>query len=202
MLNSHSIEPIPSKVYINRCLMYLGPTINLYSQSTIGLISRLNILIYATEDVIYTQVKRPSNQYLLYLICTVPGGLNARRQFAKDLRYLRLSSEYTDDYVFNLRQRTLHAVVLKCKHKDAYNHFKAGEFSKMYTKSELGKLGIREFTSQGVLNKPYLVLTKDPRYLPVFNQDVQEYFGTNIDTDPDSELDTFWVNPTIEKLNT
>lgn len=202
MLNSHSVEPIPSQVYINRCLMYLAPTINSYSPLTIGIISRLNILIYATEDVIYTQVKRPSNKYLLYLICTVPGGLNARKQFAKDLKYLRSSSEYADDYVFNLRQRTLHAIVLKCKYKDAYNHFQAGEFSKMYTKPELAKLGIREFTSKGVLNKPYLVLTKDLRYLPVFNQQVQEYFNTNIDTDPDSELDTFWINPTQEKLNT
>ena len=181
--------------------MYLVPTVNTYSKMTIGIISRLNILIWATEDVIHKQIKRSSNPYLLYLICTVPSGLNAKKQFAKDLKHLRSSSEYAHDYVFNLRQKTLHAVVLKCKWKSAYNHFLAGEFSLMYSKTELEQIGIREFTTRGALNKPYLVLTKDQRYLPLFNQEVAEYFSTTHVTDPESELDSFFINPTIEKLN-
>ncbi len=158
--------------------------------------------MWGVNDVNYMTVRRPKTHYLLFMLAVVPKGKNAVTQFRKDLDTIRGINNYVDDYPFDFRDRKLHMVVLRVheRWRAAYHNFIQGNFSKMFTREELGKVRINEFTIRGKLNLAWVVLMKDPRYKRVFRKQIEDFFGVSLNIDPD-EYDSFIINPTYEEFN-
>ena len=95
----------------------------------------------------------------------------------KAIEWLRTKPFYITDYSCDLGSvPRKHIVVLDYPEElqNTYECFLKGEYSKMYSKEQLNLL-ITDKTS-----KAYNILTKDPKYMPVFIKQIEEEFAVEI----------------------
>jgi len=174
----------------NRFAMYLAHTINTMGSTFKAQYNTVSsgVLEYRIFDYKYYQVKGFEKvQPLIFVLIDKKGSQGAKgytneKQKEKDfllfLKYVRSYSGYVDDYTQNLNN--LHWVIIKIPERfiPAYDHWLKGEYSKMYSPSDLKEIKIFQI-HQGEISKRYLVLTKHPTAIDQLKQVIQARFGTN-----------------------
>lgn len=206
---------IQTRIKVNRTGKYLAPVQGLFGKTFLSQLNLLtnytpskigaSIIEYSIADVLYSRAKRlTSFKENLFITFDTNGVLSekgyvdkklGKRRFLDFLSYIRKTSFYVDDY---WDKDNRHVVVLKVLLKSAFYSFIRGEYSKMYSHSELKELKFQPTLTIGGKKYPsaeWVVLTKNPEYgLTVLHRKLEESFGVDETGFPDNprEYDIPW----------
>jgi hypothetical protein len=154
-----------------------------------------NILKLSIEDIEYTTFKGETHSCLFILfdingIKSPKGTYKApeysKQNFTRALKWFRQHPNYIDDYIYDdVLHPNEYVIVFKLPegYEQAYEKFKKSQYSEMFTKEQLGKLSIPSNS------KAYQVLTKNIKYIPVFQEIVDTTFGTRVSINDGRELE-------------
>lgn len=187
---------VNQEVYLNRTKLYLAPILNVINANL------KNVEAYGIYDVKYENVHAEFTRDYHIFILNNPY-LNTS-EFAKALTHIRKSQYYVDDYLFDLNKKNKHMIIMRIpeEYHHSYDAFVIGRFSRMYSVSDLEKLKIPQRTSNGKVNAPWYILTKDASYRKFFISRINEIFGNILDDDHEPlEYDVFHVKPKKEGFN-
>lgn len=187
------------KLYENRTWRYLYPSLKSYGKDLMNNLAQFIKLGVGIADE-NLEVDQPCIFILIDTNMSFPteAEMDAYKlRFAKFINWIRYQYFYVTDYVFEgLDDREKHMVVLRLprKYDLAYISFIKGEYSKMYTQSEIYEyfkyvsIPRNKEAETKVNNKLKItrnILFKDKSYIPVFAKEVNSLFDTD---NPESDF--------------
>lgn len=159
-------------------MKYLSPILNTFPKVFCEEMNKVKITALGVYDVHYYKSKETDMQpYLFMLIPYNQRLINASRA----TRYL------VDEYPYNLEDKYM-LVFDVSKYKESYEQFLKGNYSKMYTKTQLKEIKVPQIW-QGEINSVYLVLTKNKLGLKYLKDTVKAVYGTDQIADNPEEYD-------------
>lgn len=181
-------------IYWNKTKKYLLPCLVEYGEDFSKKVSNLFKLAVGIGDHALTDMGLHLEKHLFILVDTSV----SKQTFPKTIQWLRGQPYYETDYPFDdIHTGKLHMIVIKFpeKYYNAYGRFTKSQFSKMYSKEDIGKL---------FKNKERVgVLTKDKEQLSKFLNELNKKFNTSIEEHEwpsENELD-FTINMKEEMFN-
>lgn len=170
---------------INRTHLYLGNVLNTYPKT---FINEFNHSVDSLEafyifDLAYYKAKKwEEPKTILFL------QYKKSKKLGTFLKYLRKFRGYVDDYSLDLKNKIGVIIEIPEQFHKSVNPFLKGEYSKMYTESELNKIGIHPI-HRGVVNTIYLICTHDPLALDHYKEAIYQVYNTRVTPDNPNEYD-------------
>lgn len=196
---------VDAQLYVNRTALYLSSIVNTFPDNVKVHIKNIQIIAWGINDLDYLSVGRnPTRRSLLFFLVDYRKSVHAIENVE---RALDVHSLFHDSYFFNLRgDQILKMLVVKVPKRwdGAFDKFKQGEFSKMFTRQELTSLRIPIRTRNNLPNPVYEVLTHSPEYRAAFVERMRKIYGASLNPDDlpqNIEYDSFHINPTVEIFN-
>ena len=175
------------KVFYNRTLRYLGPILNTYPKLFKESLNKTKFNMAICDALYYKATKKSFQKYLFIQF-------RYNQELINICRGLKL---YVDDYPLDLNNNYVVVLDIPPEYESAYDFFLKGQYSKMYSESELEKLKVRQILN-GQLNNTYLVLTHNDLAYDEYCKVILELYKTNSIPDKESVLE-FDIPPQINK---
>jgi len=151
----------------NKTLRFLLPVLITYGSIFVNYLNKLNRIAFGINDkaVVYEE------DYLIYILFDIT---YTKELFVEFLEFIHSKSFYIDDYIYGKFTSDLHMVVIKFpdKFKKAYDNFKKGKYSQMYSNKEIEKY----FKNIGIKN--ILKKSKGAEFLLI--REIEQKFGKKI----------------------
>ncbi len=175
------------KFFKNKTWEYLIPCFKLYEPMFIEYFNKLVKYGVGIHDTLLDDEDYPIGKYVYILFDTSC----YRENFEKLLEYLsnKASHLYVTDYSFGPSlELNQHMVVLRIPNlaQEKYNHFLNGEYSKMYSFTDMAILNLK-------VTRPlaYSVITKQPEGYEHYKKRIKSVFDVNLTQEEiTGELDT------------
>lgn len=170
-------------IYTNKTRKYLLPCLKEYGANFIVKLENVFKIAVGIGDIVVSNrgIKHEKHIFILLESTIAPN------HFIEFLEWIKQEPMYEDDYVFNnIQKSTSHMIVLKIPEKfyDSFETFKLGDYSKMYTRSDIDLF----FKSKPEIKQ---VLIKDHNYKIKFIGKLNKVWGTTIKpSEWEGELDT------------
>lgn len=150
----------------NRTKRYLQPILNTYPKVFKYELSKSSYALYV-GDVDYYRT-RPFENNLFILI-----------PFNKELiKATRDTKYYKDEYPYNLTDKYVMVLGIPEEYQVSYEMYLEGKYSKMFTRSQITKLGIPQII-EGKINLTYCVLTHDQMAYEEYKKVLKRLYETN-----------------------
>jgi hypothetical protein len=157
--------------YENRTYRFVLPIIKVYGKQLLSLFSSLKKVAVGINDYTAMELGIEYDKHIFILI-----DVQNTENFDDLLWTIKQHPAYEYDYVFDIYNQ-LHMIILKMPQKfiNVLEHFKSGNYSKMFTKEDLQFFfGGKDWHSVHKEIKP--ILTKQEAYKPVFEKKIKEEF--------------------------
>lgn len=193
---------LTDELYRNKTHTYILPIIKDYGSEFVNMFAEnLNPIAYTIGDMSH-DVNYLDNNYL-YVTCTMNSSVEYTKRifnperfnnFKKFLEWVKNYSCYVTEYMQGDVWDNRYTFVFNMPegYENVKRTFMNGDYSSLYTQEQLNRIIPKKFKRGDVeyLSSVYRVVTKDPSYLPLFNQKLKEDFdGLDIDIDDERELD-------------
>lgn len=156
-------------IKMNKTGRFLKPLLKLHGEEFRRKLSRCFKLAYGMGDLLI------NNQYTQHIFILLDAEHENCKIFFNDfMEWFQEQDYYEDDYaVDNLLYGRLHMIVVRLPKncEDKLQHFKKGEYSKMYTNKEVEEL---------LEDKDKAIVIKDSNYRTIFVTKLNEQFGTDM----------------------
>lgn len=156
----------------NKSRKYLLPCLKEYGTEFVEKLNGVYKVAIGIGDIIVSKRGFKHEKHLFLLL----DSYIAHSYFTEFLCYIKQHESYQDDYVYgNITKSTYHMIVLKIPERfyDTFETFKLGEYSKMYSKTD-----IETFFSNHPRYKKILV--KDAKYKIKFAEELNNFYQTTI----------------------
>lgn len=169
----------------NKTRKYLLPCLKEYGEEFVSRLNNVFKVAVGLGDMIVedTYYIKPERHLFILIDSKI-----APVFFFHFLEWVRTQDVYEDDYVYgNILKSTFHMVIIKFPEQfyDAFETFKKGKYSEMFTEEQVQKL----FISKDNTDAPK-VLLKDRNYNIVFTRRLNRMFNAQLkDGEYDGELD-------------
>lgn len=189
--------------YRNKTFTYLLPIIRDYGDEFVKNFRNLQPVVYTIGDMAHDP-RYLDNDYF-YITCTMNSSFVYNQhvfssevydKFRKFIEVIKGYPSYVTEYVQGDPKDNNYTVVLRLPqdYQTVKHKFYEGKYSEMYSRETISRIIPKYVTSvDGIemLTKSYSVLSKDSRYIPVFENQVYRDFGTKlqITADDDREFD-------------
>lgn len=181
-------------IHSNKSRKYLLPCIKEYGGEFTKRVNEVFKVAIGIGDIIVRNRGIRHQKHLFILIDSTI----APNHFEDFLQYIKYHKSYQDDYVFgNIVTSPLHMFVIKfpIQYYHAFETFKMGDYSKMYTPEEIDKF----FYNQPQYRR---VLIRDRKYKLKFIEKVNKEFGTRLTPEDDIQEYDFPPSKESEIFNT
>ena len=169
-------------MYPNKSRKYLLACLQEYGKEFTYMISDIFKVAVGLGDIVVSNRGFKHEKHLFVLVDTDIAPFH----FEAFVPFIKKHESYQDDYVYgSFRTSPLHMFIIKFpeKYYDAFETFKMGEYSKMYSREDIEKF----FKHHEEYKK---VLIKDRDYRIVFAEKLNRRYGTTLTAaDMDGELD-------------
>lgn len=171
------------EILLNKTKKYLSPCLNAFGKDFEIRFDSVWKVAMGIGDILTINSEEAQFDKHIFILIDTNQNLNTSNNFRDWL--LEQEDIYANDYAFDhIRNGNLHMLVIKIpeQYSEAFNKFKVGEYSKMYTIEEARQL---------FRNKPSLlkVVIKDHSYKIEFSKQLKELYDVNIL--PETIDDTF-----------
>ena len=202
------------KLYLNRTWKYIYPALRVYGFQPISYLNDLIKQGVGIHDINFNDEEPHIPKIFILIQTQVPGMRGAKakeyeEKVNKFFNYIRQQSYYVDDYLYNIKDNCCsHMVVIKFPQYflSIYNHFKKGEYSKMFPEDSVIKkyfplenlskvsssLTVTLSKTLGANLEIHRVLKKDISYKKEFVEILNKDFNTNLKVEElkdEAELD-------------
>lgn len=169
-------------ILANKTRKYLLPCLKEYGRDFTSRLESVFKVAVGIGDVIVSNRGIKHEKHIFILVSSSI----ARDFFIDFLDWIREQDMYEDDYTFgNIQTSELHMIIIKLpiKFYDAFETFKLGSYSKMYSEKDIEEL----FNKKPQFKK---VIVKSKDYKISFVKELNSIFNTNITPEEyDGELD-------------
>lgn len=171
----------------NRTMRYLSPILHTYPVVFQSELNKNKFNLAVCDVDYYKSKKKEFQSYLFLQFKTNQKLIDCCRQ----IRY------YVDEYPLNLEDKYVVVLSIPEEFKESYQYFLKGQYSKMYTKSQLERIKVRQILN-GNINGTYLVLTKNPAAYEEYCQVIKTLYKS--EHYPDKEkVEEFDIPPRINQ---
>lgn len=185
-------------VILNRTRKYLNPVLKEYGAEFVDIIRGIRHVASGISDSLLEDTL--SIKYEHHLFSLYDANYD-REKFYDVLTHIRQHAAYQLDYPFDhAKYGGLHMIILKIpeKHKKAIEMFKQSKYSKMYSKTDAGRLFIKKTTA-------YKAIVQDKEYRVFFEEEINNlskhpHPSTYIHLPNNAELD-YLIKPKEEIFN-
>lgn len=148
-------EHVSDKRYENRSRFYLLPSLALLESAAefVPIISMIGAIGTSYNGGVYLYINVQKNSHLVSNL----------------IKKLQQNNELESEFMLNSK---IHVIVVKPEIN--YNAFLEGNYTKIYTKKQINTC----WPKPGIIKA---ILTKDPKFKPLFIEYILEQFGNNID---------------------
>lgn len=164
--NQHTLYP-------NKTRKYLLPCLQEYGGVFIKKLEGVDKIAVGIGDIVVSNRGIKLEKHIFILIDTK----KKPKTFVSFLEWVREQDYFQDDYVFNSIQKTnSHMIIIKMPEKfyGAFESFKLGEYSKMYTTDTINRFFLRN-------SNVTRVLIKDHNYKVVFAKKLNERYKSSVE---------------------
>lgn len=158
-------------IYPNKTRKYLLPCLREYGAEFTNKVNNVFKVAVGIGDIIVSNRGKKHEKHIFMLIDTSI----ASAFFVEFIEWIREQPMYEDDYVYgDIQKSKFHMVILELplQYYSAYETFKEGQYSRMYSK---------EFIEAFIQNEEVKkVLIKDHNYLIHFTEKVNRKYGTTL----------------------
>jgi len=175
-------------IHNNKSRKYLLPCVKEYGKGFSDRLSNVFKVAIGIGDIVVRNRGLRHEKHLFILVDSTI----APDHFEEFHQYIKYHKAYQDDYVFgDIRTSPLHMFIIKFpeKYYDAFETFKIGDYSKMYSKEDIDKF----FNNQPQYRR---VLIRDRKYKIKFIEEVNREFGTQLK--PEDDVKEYDFPPTRE----
>lgn len=159
-------------IFSNKTRKYLLPCLKSYGTEFTNKLNDAFKVAVGIGDVIVSNRRYKHEKHIFILLDSDI----APTHFRTFLDYVRNHDSYDNDYVYgNIQKTTFHMIVVKlpAKFYSAFETFKMGNYSKMYSQEDIDNF----FNIHPVYRR---VLIQDNRYKIKFAKEINSEFGTNL----------------------
>ena len=168
-------------------MRYLSPILHTYPVVFQSELNKNKFNLAVCDVDYYKSTKKEFQSYLFLQFKTNQKLIDCCRQ----IRY------YVDEYPLNLEDKYVVVLSIPEEFQGSYQYFLKGQYSKMYTKSQLERIKIRQILN-GDLNKTYLVLTKNPAAYEEYCQVIKTLYKSEHYPDK-KDVEEFDIPPRINQ---
>lgn len=171
----------------NRTMRYLSPILHTYPVVFQSELNKNKFNLAVCDVDYYKSTKKQFQSYLFLQFRTNQKLIDCCRQ----IRY------YVDEYPLNLEDKYVVVLSVPEEFEKSYQHFLMGQYSKMYSKSQLEKIKVRQILN-GNINGTYLVLTKNPAAYEEYCQVIKALYKSSHYPDKEN-VEEFDIPPRINQ---
>ena len=168
-------------------MRYLSPILHTYPVVFQSELNKNKFNLALCDVDYYKSTKKQFQSYLFLQFKTNQKLIDCCRQ----IRY------YVDEYPLNLEDKYIAVLSVPEEFQESYQHFLKGQYSKMYTKSQLERIKVRQILN-GNINGTYLVLTKNPAAYEEYCQVIKALYKSSHYPDK-KDVEEFDIPPRINQ---
>jgi hypothetical protein len=169
-------------IFPNKTRKYLLPCLKSYGHEFTKRLNNAYKVAVGIGDIIVSNRGYKHEKHIFILLDSDI----ATTYFTAFLDFIRNHDSYDNDYVYgNIQKTTLHMIIVKLpvKYFKAFETFKMGSYSKMYSQEDIDNY----FNVHPIYRR---ILVKDNRYKIKFAKQLNEFYGTTLKAeDMTGELD-------------